>query len=219
MRRLSSRTLGGGLGVVLGTCAGGALVFFLLLRAPGAGRGAQGLDGAPASATPQFLQGFERGVERAGFSGRSMVIVFSGARPADMTLKECLESEAVTRSMDRFTGILVDEAAEPQVESILRKRDGLKVVVRGLNGALLGGIQDGFKCQDLSSLLLAVRSNMPGEPEKSPIYANLLESPGAITHLVSEGKRDEAVKYVEFLRELEGAESPAVRAAEAALGP
>jgi hypothetical protein len=119
--------------------------------------------------------------------------------------------------MDFFTGILVDEIAEPDVEAVFRGRDGLGIVVRALNGGVLGGLRAGFTCADLVELLRSIRANATGEAEKSPIYAGLLESTAPIDALLLNGERARAEKLVGFLKEFEGAQSAAAKNAEARL--
>jgi hypothetical protein len=162
-----------------------------------------------------FRAGSELGEDRAGFTGRHKLFVFvSPGSPEWPALEACLQGEAVTSRMEQYVGIFVDPVAEPEVEETLRKRDGLQVVIRALNGALLGGLKSGFSCDDLVKLLESVSLSTPFL-EKSPIYARLLESSDPITALKAEGNHDVAVKYVELLKEFEGASSPAVQAAEA----
>lgn len=166
-----------------------------------------------------FRVGSELGEERASFSGRPKVQVFATAEPAEWTaLSSCLESPQVEAEMGVFTGILIDEAAEPTVEDTFRERDGLRVVVRALNGGFLGGLPQGFTCDDLVGLLRSLRQDDPSEPERSPIYANLLESPAVIDYLSEKGERARAERFVALLEEFEGATSPAVQAAKARLG-
>ena len=164
-----------------------------------------------------FRVGHELGLERAGFSGRPMVIVFASADSPDWpAIQACLQSSEVAAEIaSGFTGVIVDETAEPKVEPSLR--ESFRVIVRGLHGAMLGGLKAGFACADLSALLKQVSATANSPPEMSPIYARLLESSGAVDALNESGASVGAAKYVEFLRELEGAESPAVKAAEARL--
>jgi hypothetical protein len=167
----------------------------------------------------KFRVGSQLGEERAGFSGRAMVQVFAQAGTVEWTaISECLASPEVEAEMYFFTGVLVDEALEPNVERLHREVDNLRVVVRGLNGAYLGGLPAGFTCTDLVELLRWVRARSVMRPRPSPIYLSLLESSASITDLIQRGEGERAVKYAEFLKELEGASSPAVQAAEAALG-
>jgi hypothetical protein len=118
---------------------------------------------------------------------------------------------------DYFVGVLVDEALEPDFEIALRTENSLGVIVRGLNGAFLGWLPVGFRCQDLVLLLGAVRQATTSTPEKSPIYLWLLESPAPVDDLVRKGQADLAARYVDLLAEFEGEGSPAVQAAEARL--
>src|SRR5687767_9457694 len=93
---------------------------------------------ATAQALPDlgaFRVGSALGEERAGFSGRTKVQVFATAESAEWTvISSCLQSAEITNEMYFFTAVLIDEAAEPEVEQVFRERDSLRVVVRSLNG-------------------------------------------------------------------------------------
>ncbi|MBI4601484.1 MAG: hypothetical protein HY721_05910 [Planctomycetes bacterium] len=170
--------------------------------------------------TGRFRAGSELGAERAGFSGRTMVTVFtSAAAPEWPAIAECLGSAAVTAETDPyFVGILVDETLEPEVEKPERDA-GARVIVRALNGAFLGGLPAGFTCAELVELLKSLRQRIFFASEKSPIYANLLERPEAVVDaMVLAGEALKAARYVAFLEELEGAGSLAVQAAKGRLG-
>jgi hypothetical protein len=177
---------------------------------------------AKAQALPdvgKFRVGSTLGEERCGFSGRAKVLVFTSPDSPDWTaLSQCLQSTDVVAQMDFFTGVLVDEKAEPDVEAALRARDGLGVVVRALNGGFLGGLASGFGCKDLVGLLNSIRESQTSPPEKSPLYANLLERTAPIDDMLQNGERAKAEKFAGFLEELEGASSPAVQAVKAKLG-
>ena len=177
---------------------------------------------ARAQALPdvgKFRVGSALGEERAGFSGRAKVLVFTTPDSPDWTaLSQCLQSGDVLAQMDFFTGVLVDERAEPDVEAVLRSRDGLGVVVRALNGGFLGGLASGFSCKDFAALLSSIRLAVTSPPEKSPLYANLLERTAPIDDMLQNGERAKAEKFAGFLEELEGASSPAVQAVKAKLG-
>ena len=67
------------------------------------------------------------------------------------------------------------------------------------------------------NLLRVIRSNSNPEVEKSPAYASLLDSPNLVDYLESQGKGGDAAKFVGFLKEFEGASSPAYVAAESRL--
>ena len=122
---------------------------FLLL--PGR-KGVAGAQALPDSG--KFRAGSALGEERAGFSGRTVVQVFATAGTVEWSsIDACLKSAAIEAQMGFFTGVLVDEAAEPTVEATLRERDGLRVVVRDLSGAYLGGLAAGFSCEDLAAPL------------------------------------------------------------------
>src|SRR5258705_9704065 len=165
-----------------------------------------------------FKVGSALGEERAGFSGRPKVQVFVTANdPNWPTISACLQSPDVEAEMGSFVGVLVDTQAESDVETAYRQRHALQVVVRGLDGAFLGGLPSGFTCADLIGLLRTVRASRPGESEKSPVYASLLESSGAIDYMVQNGERVQASHFVDLLRDFEGSKSQAVKAAEAAL--
>lgn len=195
---------------VLGVAAGAGILIYSI--ASGGGVAAQEMPDVG-----KFRVGSQLGEERAGFSGRPMVFVFtSAASPEWATISSCLQGADVEAFMDQFTGVLVDEALELDTEAVPRTRDKLRVVVRGLNGAFLGGLSEGFRCADLVALLDAIKKTVPFV-EKSPIYARLLESAEPVAVLKVEGKGAEAQRYVELLREFEGAGSPAVQAADAEL--
>jgi hypothetical protein len=177
---------------------------------------------AKAQALPdvgKFRVGSALGEERCGFSGRAKVSVFASFNsPAWSSISECLQSAAIESEMDFFTGVLVDEAAEPDVEAVYRERDGLRVIVRGIGGGFLGCLPAGFTCQELVDLLRLVRASATSAPEKSPIYVNLLESTAVLDDLVARGEAAKAERYVALLEEFEGSSSPAVQAARAKVG-
>jgi len=177
---------------------------------------------ATAQAMPdvgKFRVGSDLGEERAGFSGRAKVQVFATASASDWTaLSACLQSAAVEAEMPFFTGILVDEKAEPEVEATLREQDGQRVVVRGLQGQVLGSLPAGFACDDLVSLLKQAHAVSTRAPEPSPIYASLLESTAALDDLIQKQEGAKAAKFIDLLEEFEGSASPAVQAAKAKLG-
>jgi hypothetical protein len=195
----------------LGAVAGAGILIYTI-AAGGGGAAAQAL-----SDVGRFRVGSRLGEERAGFSGRPMVIVFaSTSLPEWGTISSCLQGAEVDGFMDHFTGVLVEDAVEPEVEAVARTRDKLRVVVRGLNGAFLGGLPEEFTCADLVALLDAIKKTVPFV-EKSPIYARLLESAEPVAILKEEGKGSDAQRYVDLLRDFEGAGSAAVQAAEAEL--
>ena len=166
-----------------------------------------------------FRVGSQAGEERAGFSGRAMVQVMTSDQSPDWpAISACLQSAEVGAQMaDYFVGVLVDEALEPAFEAALRAENSLGVIVRGLNGAFLGWLPVGFRCEDLVLLLGAIRQATTSAPEKSPIYVWLLESPAPVDDLVRKGQADLAARYIDLLAEFEGENSPAVQAAEARL--
>jgi hypothetical protein len=166
----------------------------------------------------KFKVGSAVGMERAGFSGRAMVQVFTTADdPNWPTISSCLQNTEVEAEMASFVGVLVDARAEPSVESRFRGKHGLQLILRGVNGAFLGGLKTGFQCGDLIALLRAIRASMNPEIEKSPIYTSLMLSPDAIDYFKSRGQTAKAAKFVELLKEFEGDSSPAVQAAQARL--
>lgn len=118
-----------------------------------------------------------------------------------------------------FVGVLVDEKAEPEVEAVFREREKIRVLVRGLQGQILGLLPAGFTCDDLVSLLASVRTASNGEVEKSPIYLNLLERPGEVVDLLlTEGKVEDALRFAGLLEEFEGRGSEVVRTVNSRLG-
>jgi hypothetical protein len=207
-----------------GAAALGAAVIVVFVPRSGA---------AKAQALPdigKFRAGSVLGEERAGFSGRPKLQVLLD--PGDPRLEEvaaCLRSAEVEAALDSFTPILIDAGAESEaeVERVHRERDGLRVIVRGLDGGFRGGLREGFGCADLLGLLDAVRRHSSGPPEKSPIYALLVAHPEAIEVFATEDEvasggvgrsgRERALRYLDLLREFEGEESPAVKAVEARL--
>jgi len=177
-------------------------------------------DRVAAQAIPdvgKFRAGSELGEERAGFSGRHRLFLFvTPSSPEWDALTSCLQSPEVVGKMDNFAGILIDPTSERNVEPILRKRDGLQVVIRGLNGEFFGGLRSGFTCDDLATLLDSVNAFAPFT-EKSPIYSMLLDSAEPINALKRQGKVDVAAKFVELLAEFEGSDSESVKRAETEL--
>ena len=167
----------------------------------------------------KFRSGSELGEERAGFSGRAKVLVFSNAGSAEWTsVANCLQSEAVVAEIDFFTGVLVDEVAEPEVEHYLRE-NGQRVVIRGLQGQVLGLLPVGYTCDELTALLRSVREVSTTAPEPSPIYVGLVERPlEVVDDLVANGRTADANRYVDLLEEFEGSASPAVQTAKGRLG-
>jgi len=197
--------------------AGAARVFaFLYLTLGCVPRTQAQMPGLPDAG--RFRVGYALGEKRAGFSGRPMVMIFtnSGA-PEWPSIKACIEDPSLEAEMDVFTGILVNDLQEPTVEQVLREQ-GLRVVVRSLNGGFQGGLHAGFSCQDLIERLRAIRKNMGGIPEKSPIYAVLLEQPVAVVgDLVIKYGCETAAMYVSFFEEFEGESSDQAEAARAEL--
>lgn len=206
-----STTARGGVVVSLGIVLAASCGFAILRLSSGEADSPHGL-----AAVGPFRVGSALGEERAGFSGRPKLQVFTTADdPAAADLAACLLSAEVRAELDAFTPILIDARAEPEVETTFRERDGLAVIVRGLNGGFLGALRSGFPCERLVWLLRTIREHSNGAPEKSPIYARLLLEPEAIDELVDAGETDRAVRFLELLRELEGEGSPAVAAVEA----
>ena len=164
-----------------------------------------------------FKFGSALGEERAGFSGRTRVIVLTSAREV-ASLSGCLRSLGVEAHMAALTGVLVDTEVEPEVESDLRERENARVVVKGLEGQILGVLREGYSCDELAQLLEAVTARMSGPPRPSPIYMNLLERPADVARdFVSRGEAAVAAKYVQLLEELEGTANAAVQAARGEL--
>jgi hypothetical protein len=189
----------------------GLLIYAFIAK--GAGAAAQALPD-----TGRFKVGSTLGEERAGFSGRPKVQVFASAGSPDWpAISTCLQSAELEAEMGSFVGVLVDAGLEPQVEAAERQRDGLQVVVRSLGGGFLGGLRAGFTCAELVNLLRVIRANSNPEVEKSPAYASLLDSPDLVDYLEAQGKGGDAAKFVDFLKEFEGASSPAAVAAESRL--
>lgn len=185
----------------------------------GVGGGGGGAGAQAISDAGKFKVGSALGQERAGFSGRAMVQIFTWADdPNWPAISACLRSPEVEAEMASFTGIIVDAQAEPEVESIGKRQDGVRVIVRRLNGELLRGLPAGFSCADLVHLLNYIRQSRSLDMERSPIYASLMESPEAVVDdLKGKGEAVQAARFVELLKEFEGAQSPAVLAAETQL--
>jgi hypothetical protein len=195
-------------------CAAAGLVAFMVVRTGGVKAAPQVL-----SDVGKFRAGAALGEERAGFSGRAKLMVFASAGdPGWSALQACLTNPALEAELSVFTPVLIDEQVDLATEDVLRERDGLRVVVRALNGKFLGGLQVGFRCDELVDLLHSIRANTTLGLERSPIYSLLMRTPEPIDALLQEGKRADAEKAVEFLIEFEGSGSPAVAAAEARLG-
>jgi hypothetical protein len=195
------------------TIAGGAVA---LIVGGGGGGGAQ----AALSDAGRFRAGWALGLDRGGFSGLPMAVVLAdGADAGWPALRACIEDAAVSAELGSYTPVLVDAAGlDPESELADHWRRGDAVVVRALSGQFLGSLPQGFACEDLVALLETAKWKVASAPQKSPIYVRLLESPEAIDWFVANGRRAEAEKYASFLREFEGAESPAVQAVEARLG-
>jgi hypothetical protein len=191
----------------------GLVTYGVLVPRSGVGAAAQAL-----SDVGKFKVGSALGMERAGFSGRPMVQVFTTADdPNWPAISACLQSAEVEAEMGAFVGVLVDARAEPEVESAFRRKHGLQLIVRGLNGAFLGGLKTGFQCPDLVGLLKTIRAGLNPEIEKSPIYTSLMLSPDAIDYYKAQSQNAKAARFVELLKEFEGEGSAAVQAAEARL--
>jgi hypothetical protein len=214
MSQRAKRSMAAAAGLAIVAAVGLGITVFL--AAPSSG-------GAAAQALPdvgRFRVGSALGLERGAFSGRPMVQVFTSAAAADwLRIALCLQSAEVEAEMGSFTGVLVDEDLEPEVERVHRERDGLRVVVRNVAGGFAGCLPAGFECGELVELLRSVRAGASTPPQPSPIYSNLLERPEEVAEwLAGRAGAAEAAKQVDFLEELEGAASPAVQAAKARLG-
>jgi len=192
----------------------GCVAYVLIPGGVGGGAGAQAL-----SDVGKFKVGSGLGEERAGFSGRPKVQIFTSTDdPNWPSIFACLRSPEVEAQMAYFTGILVDYQAESNVESIGTRQDGVRVIVRRLNGELLGGLPAGFSCADLAQFLATIRRSRSLDMEKSPIYASLMESPEVVVDdLKGKGEAAQAARFVELLKEFESADNPAVLAAQARL--
>jgi hypothetical protein len=203
--------------VVFGVCSLAAAAGVVLVVARiGSGGGVQ----AAVGDAGRFRAGWTLGLDRAGFSGLPMAIVFADSADAGWpALRACLEDAAVSAELGSYTPVLVDAAGlERESELADHWRSGDAVVVRALSGQFLGSLPLGFACEDFVGLLQTAVTKLASAPQKSPIYVRLLESPEAIDWFVANGRRAEAEKFAAFLREFEGAESPAVQAVEARLG-
>ena len=162
----------------------------------------------------RFQYGYGLGKERAGFSGLPMIEIFVDERVDKAALDACLESAEIKALMPSYTGILISPEDEDASPRRLRRKDQHQAIVRGLNGKLLGVLPAGYGCADLHELLERILAHMIIKPKKSPIYRRLLESADPIDRLIERDKRERARKFVDFLKELEGKDHPAVIAAE-----
>jgi hypothetical protein len=199
--------------VCCGLCAVAGVLSFGIMRSGGVGAAPQAL-----TDVGRFRVGAALGEERAGFSGRAQLMVFASADdPGWSALQACLTDPTLEAELSSFTPVLIDERVDIAAEEVLRQRDSLRVVVRGLNGKFLGGLAVGFRCDELVELLRSIGANTIMAPDKSPIYSVLLRTSEPIDSLMNEGQRAQAERFVEFLREFEGGGSPAVVAAESRL--
>ena len=173
--------------------------------------------GADDEKLARFQWGIDVGKERAGFSGLPMIQVFVDENIDEAALDACLESPEVAALMPGFTGILISPEDEDTSPRRLRRKGEDQVVVRRLNGKILGILPPGFTCAEFLDLLERSLRSMIIKPKKSPIYRRLLESPDAIDRVIERGEPERARKYVDFLMELEGRDHPAAVAAEARL--
>jgi hypothetical protein len=166
-----------------------------------------------------FKFGAESGHERAGFSGRPMLEIFASPEdPSWPALFTLLQSPEVQAAMDGFTGILVDERQDPDVEKT-RRAEGYQVIARSLSGAYLGGLKSGFTSRELGDFLQALKASHAPRIEKSPIYNRLLESPEEISEVLLKQGRPRAERLSELLEEFAGPENEAVVEVKARLAP
>lgn len=165
-----------------------------------------------------FRLGYALAQERIGFSGRILVSVFTTAEdPAWPSILDCIESGLLDSEMRFFTGALVDAAAEPEPEPVLRSQ-GFTVIARGLNGAFRGALEPGWTCIAFLDLLQRVRASSTVAPEPSPLYANLQERPEElIEFLVQDQGCPRATTYMAFFQEFDGDGAEAVIRAKVAL--
>jgi hypothetical protein len=165
-----------------------------------------------------FRAGSALGEERAGFSGRPQVkVLVSEGAETIVRVSAALQDPAVVNAMAAYTGVLVDAAAEPGVEQVLRERDKLQVVVRSLDGSFLGGLE-AVTAPELARLLETISARLGKAAEPSPLLARLRESTEPIDAMLQEGKRAEAEKFADFLREIDGPAADSVQAVENRLG-
>jgi hypothetical protein len=209
----------GGFGALAALVVVGGVGAFLAL---GGGGEAQQADpppdpGAEAEKLKRFQYGYDLGRERAGFSGLPMVQIFVDETVDQAALDACLESPEVQALMPSFTGIFINSEDEDSSPRRLRRKGEHQVIVRAVNGKILGILPGGYTCAELLEMLERIPRSMIIQPMKSPIYQRLLESPDPIDQLIAEDKAERARKYVDVLAELEGKDHPAVIAAEARL--
>jgi hypothetical protein len=165
-----------------------------------------------------FRLGSRLGEDRAGFFGRPKFQVFADTSDRALpALEACLKSPEVEAVLGKFTPVLIDASGpeESGAEAELRSA-GFQVVLRGLDGGFLGGLEAGRSCGELVDLLAAAGASLP-QPQESPICTLLRQHPEAIDDVVRLGGRAEAVKYVELLKEVEGESSDTVAAIQARL--
>ena len=165
----------------------------------------------------KFKVGYDLGQERTGFCGRPLLLVFTSTDDPQLPIiGSYLTDPAVDALMGFFTGIIIDEKAEPTVEKNLRTRNDLKVIIRNLNGGYLGGLSSKFTLDNMVNLLTAVGKDC--RPQISPIYSALLEDLNVLNTFIANNQKDKAVRFVGLLEEFEGSSSPVVVAAKAKLG-
>jgi hypothetical protein len=108
----------------LGAVAGAGILIYSMVA--GGGAAAQVL-----TDVGRFKVGSELGMERAGFSGRAMLMIFATAGVAEWdSLSSCPQSLEVEARLGHFTPIIVDERTEPDAPSVLRVREDIQVAQR-----------------------------------------------------------------------------------------
>ncbi len=165
----------------------------------------------------RFQWGIDLGKERAGFSGLPRGQIFVDESVDKTALDACLESPAIKALLPSFTGIFISAEEEDSSPRRLRRSGEHQVIVRRVNGKILGILPPGFTCGELQEMLERCLRHMIIKPKKSPIYRRLLESPDPLDRVIERGEADRARKFVDFLKELEGKDHPAAVAAEARL--
>ncbi len=162
-----------------------------------------------------FQWGYDLGQERAGFSGLDTVYVFADSTVNLPVLEACLDDPAVEAAMGTFVGVILSETEEDAVARRLREKDLQQVVVESLSGRYRGSLPPGFTCDELVLLLESIARRRIIKPALSPIRSRLRVDPTAIDEFVARGEIDRARKYLDFLKEFEGADSPVALAVEA----
>jgi hypothetical protein len=174
------------------------------------------LGGGQADLRPLlFSHGYKLGHELAGFSGRPMLLLFE-----DTSLPEWsglpLECEKNPKLNDilskRVQGIVVDKSQDTDVFSRYGDPPLRTLIIRDLNGPILGILQSEYSIEDLERLLDAVLPMTT--TEKSPAYIRLLENTLLLDELSGKNEAEEAARIVRLLKHFEPGSEALLRAEE-----